>query len=385
MLEITEKSKCCGCSACQAVCPHDAITMSRDALGFAYPSVAADKCVKCGLCIRVCDFNNKNEATAEACDTIKVSAARNRDDSVLENSQSGGVFTSLATDILNGNGTVYGAAMNADFTVSHHRVDSISSLPSLRGSKYVQSDMDDMFRRVREDLESGRKVLFSGTPCQVAGLVSYIPERLRHNLHTVDFICHGVPSPAIWHDYVSYMSSSGRIVGASFRDKSEGGWKRHVETFTYDDGRKVARESFRVLFYKNIMLRPSCAACPYHYDNRKSDVTIGDFWGIGELSARFDGDEGTSMVICNTDKGRSMLEDAGRSLDICELAVGKDFLLRKNPNLLRSSVFYKDSCKFAEEYASHGFLHVARKWGDMGWRYKAWQLKVWFKKLSGLK
>ena len=188
MLEITEKSKCCGCSACQAVCPHDAITMSRDALGFAYPSVAADKCVKCGLCIRVCDFNNKNEATAEACDTIKVSAARNRDDSVLENSQSGGVFTSLATDILNGKGTVYGAAMNADFTVSHHRIDSVSSLPSLRGSKYVQSDMDDMFRRVREDLESGRKVLFSGTPCQVAGLVSYIPERLRHNLHTVDFL-----------------------------------------------------------------------------------------------------------------------------------------------------------------------------------------------------
>ena len=130
MLEITEKSKCCGCSACQAVCPHDAIIMSRDALGFAYPSVAADKCVKCGLCIRVCDFNNKNEATAEACDTIKVSAARNRDDSVLENSQSGGVFTSLATDILNGNGTVYGAAMNADFTVSHHRIDSVSSLPS---------------------------------------------------------------------------------------------------------------------------------------------------------------------------------------------------------------------------------------------------------------
>ena len=381
MIKITDPSKCCGCSACQAVCSHNAISMQPDKLGFPYPVVDVDKCVDCGLCDAVCSFVPDVDAHEDIPKDVRIDvvAARHNDKEILAQSQSGGAFSAMAVNVLKEGGVVYGAAFDQSHHVYHVRVNSIEGLSSLRGSKYVQSDLTDIFRQVRSDLKYGTKVLFSGTPCQVAGLRSYIPENFQKGLSLIDFVCHGVPSPAIWKDYLSYMSRRGTIQKACFRDKQVGGWKKHTETFTYADGTRKIADSFRVLFYKNIMLRHSCAVCPYNIMNHRADVTIADFWGVDEVLPQMDGPGGTSMVVCNTEKGSEMIEGAAAELMISKIVLDYDFMSRRNPNLVRPATIYKDRDIFEEEYAGKGFLHVARRWGDLGLRYRLWQLKKYIK------
>lgn len=385
MISITDKTRCCGCTACQAACPHDAIVMKPDVLGFTYPEVDMSACVDCGLCEKVCAFVQDCDAylPVDRSLTAEVQAARHKDGDVVAASQSGGVFTALSDAVLSEGGVIYGAAYKGLDEVSHIRAESAQERNLLRGSKYVQSDMGQIFRSVREDLVNGRKVLFSGTPCQVAGLKSYIPERLHENLLLVDFICHGVPSPSVWKDYVEYMSRKGNIVRAIFRDKSVSGWKEHFDSFLYEDGKKRTGDTFRVLFYKNIILRHNCGNCPYNVTAHPADVTIGDFWGVAEVLPDMDPGAGTSMVICNTEKGKILLSSAARELELETVSLTYDFMSRKNPNLVRPANIYKDRRRFEEEYSRKGFLHVARRWGDLGWRYKAWQLKTWLKRLVG--
>lgn len=385
MIRITDKSLCCGCTACQAACPHDAIVMKPDVLGFTYPEVDMSACVDCGLCEKVCAFVKDCDASlpVDRSLTAEVQAARHKDGNVVAASQSGGVFTALSDAVLSEGGVIYGAAYKGLDEVSHIRAESAQERNLLRGSKYVQSDMGQIFRSVREDLVNGRKVLFSGTPCQVAGLKSYIPKRLHENLLLVDFICHGVPSPSVWKDYVEYMSRKGNIVRAIFRDKSVSGWKEHSDSFLYEDGKKRTGDTFRVLFYKNIILRHNCGNCPYNVTAHPADVTIGDFWGVAEVLPDMDSCAGTSMVICNTEKGKLLLSSAACELELETVSLTYDFMSRKNPNLVRPANIYKDRRRFEEEYSRKGFLHVARRWGDLGWRYKAWQLKTWLKRLVG--
>lgn len=385
MISITDKIRCCGCTACQAACPHDAIVMKPDVLGFTYPEVDMSACVDCGLCEEVCAFVKDCDASlpVDRSLTAEVQAARHKDGNVVAASQSGGVFTALSDAVLSEGGVIYGAAYKGLDEVSHIRAESAQERNLLRGSKYVQSDMGQIFQSVREDLVNGRKVLFSGTPCQVAGLKSYIPERLHENLLLVDFICHGVPSPSVWKDYVEYMSRKGNIVRAIFRDKSVSGWKEHFDSFLYEDGKKRTGDTFRVLFYKNIILRHNCGNCPYNVTAHPADVTIGDFWGVAEVLPDMDSCAGTSMVICNTEKGKILLSSAACELELETVSLTYDFMSRKNPNLVRPANIYKDRRRFEEEYSRKGFLHVARRWGDLGWRYKAWQLKTWLKRLVG--
>ena len=377
MIRITDPSECCGCTACMAVCPYDAVHMKADRLGFQYPEVDIARCVDCGLCERVCAFAGALQQCHSVPEDIslKVEAVRHRDDLVVSRSQSGGAFTALSDYILDEGGVIYGAVFNNPKEVCHKRAGTREERDAMRGSKYVQSDMGTVFRQVREDLASGRKVLFTGTPCQVAGLKSYIPESLRANLVLVDFICHGVPSPSVWRDYVSHMERKGRLVKATFRDKAAGGWKKHVETFEYDSGKLVVRETFRILFYKNIMLRHSCSVCPYNILDHKSDVTIADFWGVDEVCPEMDGDAGVSMVICNTERGSAILQTVSETVDSHTLMLDYAIMSRRNPNLLRPAKIYKDRMKFEEEFARKGFLYVARRWSDLGIRYRLWQLK----------
>lgn len=377
MIKIADPSRCCGCSACIAVCPHDAIMMQPDGLGFPYPQVDVAGCVDCGLCDSVCSYVQDVETLSELPKDTKVEvlAARNTDGEVLAQSQSGGAFSAMAGQILNDGGVVYGAAFDDSHMVLHVRVSGLAGLAALRGSKYVQSDMTDVFRQVRSDLRNGMRVLFCGTPCQVAGLRSYIPENMQEELYLVDFVCHGVPAPAVWKDYLKYMSRSGTIVKANFRDKDVAGWKEHKETFVYNDGRKKVSDSFRVLFYKNIMLRHSCAVCPYNILNHRSDVTISDFWGLEEVLPQMDGDEGTSMLVCNTEKGRELLRKSSALLVTEKAILDYEFMSRRNPNLVRPARIDRDRMTFEEEFARGGFIRVARRWGDLGIRYRLWQVK----------
>lgn len=387
MIRIKDMTRCCGCTACQAVCPHDAISMRQDALGFKYPEVAEDRCTDCGLCEKVCDFQ-KMISESEACNVpdagIDVLAARHSDAEVLKGSQSGGVFTALSDIVLSEGGVIYGAAIDQDFKVVHCRAESSKERDAFRGSKYVQSDMGDIFRDVRNDLKEGRTVMFTGTPCQVAGLSSFIPSSLRNKLILVDFVCHGVPSPRVWSDYVSYRQKKGTVLKADFRDK-DAGWKIHKESFVYEDGQKRFYETYKVLFYKNIMLRHSCGVCPYDISHRKADVTIADFWGIGEMLPEFDSAGGVSMVIPHTAEGKSLVNRCLASLDSLAVTLTKEFMSLRNPNLLRSSRIYHERMEFERLYPEKGFIYAAKRWGDLGWRYKAWQLKVFIRKIFGSK
>ena len=377
MIKITDPSKCCGCTACAAICSHGAIEMHPDKLGFLYPVVDVAKCVDCGLCDKVCSFVPDTREGRSVPKTAKVDvfAVRHKESEILAQSQSGGAFSAMAEQVLKRRGLVYGAAFDESHMVRHIRIDALEGLPALRGSKYVQSDIMGIYGQILGDLRNGLEVLFTGTPCQVAGLKSYVPKTLQDGLLTMDFICHGVPSPAVWKDYLDYMSRQGKIVKANFRDKSVAGWKEHKETFIYNNGKKNVADSFRVLFYKNIMLRHSCSVCPYNVINHKSDVTIADFWGVDEIMPQMDGPEGTSMVICNTSKGQELIGRASDALNIVPAVLDYDFMSRRNPNLVRPARIDKDRMKFEDEFSRGGFIRVARRWGDLGIRYRLWQIK----------
>ena len=377
MIKITDPSKCCGCTACAAICSHGAIEMHPDKLGFLYPVVDVAKCVDCGLCDKVCSFVPDTREGRSVPKTAKVDvfAVMHKESEILAQSQSGGAFSAMAEQVLKRRGLVYGAAFDESHMVRHIRIDALESLPALRGSKYVQSDIMGIYGQILGDLRNGLEVLFTGTPCQVAGLKSYVPKTLQDGLLTMDFICHGVPSPAVWKDYLDYMSRQGTIVKANFRDKSVAGWKEHKETFIYSNGVKKVADSFRVLFYKNIMLRHSCSVCPYNVINHKSDVTIADFWGVDEIMPQMDGPEGTSMVICNTSKGQELIGRASDALNIVPAVLDYDFMSRRNPNLVRPARIDKDRMKFEDEFSRGGFIRVARRWGDLGIRYRLWQIK----------
>ncbi len=384
MISITDKSRCCGCTACQAVCPHDAIVMKPDALGFLYPVVNQERCVDCGLCDIVCDFTKDPEQGTPRTE-LAVYAARHKDMRTLAGSQSGGAFPAVSDVVLDGGGVVYGAAFDQGLSVRHSRAVTPDERNRFCGSKYIQSRMEDTLRSVLNDLKSGRRVLFSGTPCQAAALKSYIPERYRDSLVLLDFVCHGVPSPEVWKSYVEKMGSYGRITGACFRDKSVAGWKEHKESFTYSDGSRRIGETFRVLFYKNIMLRRSCGSCRYDINNRSSDITIADFWGVDRIFPQMDGDSGTSMIVVHTEKGRRLLAESAVHMDIRQVPADISELSKMNPNLLSPTRLHPESEDFEKAFAARGFGYVASRWGDKGWRYKAWQLKCILRKLSGKK
>jgi len=234
MIKMVNPEDCCGCSACASVCAKDAIVMVPDALGFLYPQVNLDKCVDCGLCERVCSFNDKYD---KSLNLLKPDAyaVRHKDINEIEKSRSGAAFVAISDCILENGGVVYGAGYAEHFRVIHKRATTKEERDEFRGSKYVQSDMNNVFRQVKEDLKNGLVVLFSGTPCQTSGLNAFVGKKLRENLFLVDIVCHGVPSPYIWEDYLCYLErkQGSEIYWVNFRDKQEFGWTAHKETFKF--------------------------------------------------------------------------------------------------------------------------------------------------------
>lgn len=237
MIRIEDPSDCCGCTACASVCKHEAIRMEPDALGFLYPRVDETKCVECGLCEKVCAFNENYDRSLNL-PKPEAYAARHKDMNEIMRSRSGAAFVAISDYVLEQGGVVYGAGYKDHFRVAHKRAITKEERDEFRGSKYVQSDLTGVFKQVQQDLKEGLIVLFSGTPCQTAGLNSYIGKKLRERLILVDIVCHGVPGPLVWRDYLAYLEKKqGDVISVvNFRDKEEFGWKAHRETFKFAIG-----------------------------------------------------------------------------------------------------------------------------------------------------
>lgn len=336
MVVLSDKTKCTGCTACLAVCPLDCISMRVDIEGFLYPDVDNSKCVSCGACEKVCPVlyqTAKEQAVPQAY------GIRAKDMELRLKSSSGGIFTLLAERILEDGGAVFGVSMSPDCKSAHHiMVETPAALAALRGSKYIQSSLDDTFRTVRTELENGRKVLFTGTPCQADGLKNFLG-REYDNLLCVEIICHGVPSPALWREYVEYLEkkTGAPIVKAEFRHKKLG-WKLFGARLE-NSKRRVLYSTLRndpyiLMFLKNQCLRPSCYQCHSKGLTRNADLTVGDFWGIQNVAPELDDDKGTSLVLVHTEKGnralRAILEETEYQEVDCMAA------LKDNPAMLRS-------------------------------------------------
>lgn len=237
MIQKSNPADCCGCTACASICNQNAITMKPDSLGFLYPEVDVDKCTNCGLCEKVCAFNDDYDKSQNLLNPDAY-AIRHKDMDEVMTSRSGAVFVAISDYILSQGGVVYGAGYTDHFRVIHKRAINKEQRDEFKGSKYVQSDLTGIFRQVKKDLKDGLIVMFSGTPCQTAGLNSYIGKKLRENLYLVDILCHGVPGPYIWRDYLAYLEKKqgDKIVWVDFRDKQRFGWVAHRESFKFLTG-----------------------------------------------------------------------------------------------------------------------------------------------------
>lgn len=366
-VDFKDKFQCSGCSACANKCPKQCISMHPDGMGFLYPRVDDSACVNCGLCIKICPFG-EDKTVAIDYNPPKVFASRVRDEKQLMNSQSGGMFYAFSEYVINNGGVVYGAGLNENFKVEHKRVTTKEEREELRLSKYSQSDIHGVYSLVRLDILSGRLVLFTGTPCQVSGIKSFIGELSKmQNFIAVDLVCHGVPSPKIWDDFLKYIGGkyNAQITKAVFRDKQYG-WASHVETFKLDTGKYIASTTFRGLFYDHYSVRLSCSKCPFTNMKRVGDITIGDYWGWNEKHTEFNDNLGLSLVIVSTEKGLSIFSNLKESLISIETNV-KDCL---QPQLVAPLELPNDRSDFENLYIKKGFVPAAKKYGNLGVRHK---------------
>lgn len=308
MIKLNQKQDCCGCHACVNVCPVNCIIMIDDKEGFLYPKIDKNKCINCELCEKVCPIINNKERVNE----IVSYACINTDEDIRFASSSGGVFTLLAESVINNGGIVFGTGFDDEFNLVHSYTDVIGGISKFRGSKYLQSKIGQTYKRAKEFLEKGTKVLFSGTPCQISGLLSYL-ERKYENLICIDIICHGVPSPKVFEMYRTELekkhgATTRRI---AFRHKNYG-WKLFSVWLSFNNYTEYIKDLNNDIymrgFLQNLYLRPSCYNCRYKTLNRLSDITIADFWGVDNIAPELDDDKGTSLVLVNSDKGKEIFE-----------------------------------------------------------------------------
>ena len=305
MIQQMKKGDCSGCGACSNICPQKCITMKEDNEGFFYPEIEQSHCIKCRLCEQVCPSLNKPKLY----DIPVGYACINKDRDVRMKSSSGGVFSLLAEYILDQGGVVFGAAFSESSTeVRHVCIEKKEELSFLRGSKYVQSRIGDTYKEAERFLKEGRSVLYTGTPCQISGLKSFL-QKDYDTLYTQDLICHGAPSPLVWKRYL--LEKNRPVQTVSFRDKRKG-WLDYSISLRYTDqieeNKSFSNDLFMKGFLTNIYLRPSCYQCNAKGLRRCSDITLADFWEVEELMPELFDDKGTSLVLVHSEKGRHLLK-----------------------------------------------------------------------------
>jgi len=362
--QSTDKTLCCGCRACEQICPENAIHMEQDKEGFSYPVIDKKRCINCGLCVKACPINNKIYESNDTLEEPKLYAAYHKDEKILKDSTSGGAFTALAQAFCDKNYAIFGASFDKDMIVKHTFVTDIKDIFKFRGSKYVQSDIGSSFKDVKNFLKEGKKILFSGTPCQVAGLKEFLGEDHK-NLLSIDFICHGVSSPGIFEKYKQYLMQKYKknIFNLNFRDKGKG-WAKPYTIVKFEDNKTLknvyADNPFVVGFYKSYFIRPICHYCPFVKMPRVSDITLGDFWGIQKIDPAFYNKNGNSFVLINTQKGRDVFDNSKKYLS----AVEENFEKAKkfNPNLYHPSDINPRRSQFMEDVQKISFENLRKKY-----------------------
>ncbi len=352
MITSKKREECCGCSACYAVCPVQAITMVADKEGFLYPTIDEERCIQCGKCDKVCSFHDEYAKAQEPVEQ-EYYAVIHKDEQIRKTSRSGGAFFALANAVFDKGGVVYGVMLEELRYAKTVRIEDREELSLLQGSKYVQSNKGDTFSLVKADLEADRSVLFSGTACEVSGLLSYLQHTKTDTskLYTCDIICHGVPSPLAWVDNVNYIErkSGMKLTEVSFRDKKFG-WFSHIES--YGDGeKKVYANRYTSMFYKGVILRPCCGNCHYCNCQRCGDLTLADFWGVENMNLPIQTSKGVSALIVNTKNGRDLF---GLVADRLEVYPAKRENLRQ-PNLISPRALPECRGQFWEDYERLGY------------------------------
>lgn len=345
-IQITDKTKCSGCTACANACPKNAILMKPDQEGFLYPEVQKALCISCGICQKVCPVQSYTEpATETACYIV-----RNRDEAVLKDSTSGGAFTAFASAVIENNGIVYGTGYDENMRVVCKQARTVEQLVEMRGSKFVQSELGDTYRQIKAQLQQGETVLFTGTPCQIEGLLAYLGEK-PNNLICIDFVCRGVPSPKLWENYVRTMENKYRskMVGAKFKNKTYG---YHATTMKVDfENGKTYYGSGRVdpmmkAFVTELASRPSCFSCAFKTVNRNSDITMFDCYGFSRITSLPDDNKGYSSLLVHSEKGRELMNAVQNQFilyeaDVEEVVGANGIMVRRSarPNSKRDQYY----------------------------------------------
>lgn len=375
------KENCCGCGLCEKICPKQAIVLCEDSNGFMYPSINEKKCIECGLCIKSCNFN------AEGTNSVLESyAAININQKSIMKSASGGMFSALATDFLKHNGVVVGVTNKfgkSEVKVEHQIVNKKIDLEKLQGSKYVQSDIRPILIEIQKKLKNGEKVLFSGTPCQVAA-VKKMNEKCDDKLYTIDIICHGVPSNKVFNDYLKYQSQYGgfNIIDFIFRDKKYGwgldGCIKAINKKNRVIEKKINPEnsSYYHFFLTGEIYRESCYQCPYAQESRIGDLTIGDYWGIEQYSpemlkkngGKFEESNGVSCLLVNNYKGKKLLVDYGKNIEKMPVSIKK--IKKINTQLEHPANYTKIRKILLNGYKNIGYRFIERKFMSWKIRYK---------------
>jgi coenzyme F420-reducing hydrogenase beta subunit len=367
MIELfIDKKDCCGCTSCMSICSQHAISMQPDEEGFLYPIIDRDLCIECGICKTVCPLQNEVNIQEHLSKPL-VYALKHKSEDVIMSSSSGGAYTAISDYVLNASGNIYGVQFNKDFTVQHVKASTKVERDAFKGSKYVQSNLGDVFLEVKRNLVAGRTVLFTGTPCQTAGLIKFLESVDTTNLILNDIICHGTPSPLIWHEYVEFIKRryNSNLKAYTFRSK-EKGWRGYNVKVVFEDGKiKINSSDIKIyakMFSSALTLRPSCYYCKFANMHRPSDITIGDFWGIEKCMPEMDDNIGVSLVIVNTVKGEKVFEQIKDSIFFKQINVADCLqfnLQQPTKEPIKRERFWRD-------FLTKGFIYVAKKYVGYG-------------------
>lgn len=365
MIEIKDKSQCCGCNACLDICPKDAISLKVDIEGFWYPSIDTNKCIDCDLCIKTCPMTQGADNIQRYKSPI-VYAAYSLDDKIRIDSTSGGIFSMLALEVFENKGFVGGAVYNEDHSVSHIITNNETRLSDIRSSKYLQSSMTGQYKEIKRLLQQKEKVLYCGCPCQIQALYKFLKKEYE-NLITCDFICRGVNSPKVFTKYMEMLEKQygSRATFIKFKNK-KWGWHNFSMKVKFSNGKEYCKDRWHDLFFIGYLQagnfsRPSCYKCRFKGFPQKSDITLADFWGIEKLDKSMDQDKGTSLVMINSDKGRYLFDT------IKEKIAWKEFTLddarKGNPAMDSSlSAMKPNRVSFFEDLDRLPFGMVAKRY-----------------------